>query len=271
MEVNVILAKVLVLIFVIWNAGMAISESRKGYKAGKKSLKDFVTQVCLSFVTSGLFIYAFFISKTTFIPAFFIWTTVVGFWSLFWFATVACTIFEVFYLYIFRKRILGEMSSSDRRDLALSNDKFYMSFISILPTSISAGLIEEYLFRFLFFLTLQPVVSFILGFVNISAAVSLIPQWLFLGAGVGVMPAVFLTALILNFFFALAHKRHGDKDNLWHRVIMAWFMGWILFIALVNFGLLGAMLLHILVDIVELTIMTYLVTKLVEHEYMRLR
>ncbi len=261
--------KFVVLIFVFLNFYEYLKNIRKIILMAGKMPSGLWLQVLLILVMNGLFVYSILFSPSSFVPKFFSWATISGFWSLFWVTVLSCTLFALFYIYVFQKELIAKLSPSERRDLVFSKNRLYDSFVGSLRPSISAGLLEEYLYRFYFFIILQPVVAFVLGLINMLTVLSFFPQWLFLGAVSLVTPSVFITALILNFLFALAHKEVGEKRNLWHRVIMAWFMGWVFFIAIVNFGLLGAILCHILADVVEFTVMTLFLSKLVEDDYRR--
>lgn len=247
---------VIVLIFVTTNTLFAVL----GYLKKKGHPVSFWLIVRL-LIAPGIFPYALFIyGFIHHYPAFYTliaWNPTLLFFAMFTLVVAVMMVSNLIATGILNEHVVVVSTEEGKRAVANSRHRLLDAVQIAHSISAKAGFYEELIFRFtLFFACLSLLklweVTFGLGLINTVTAV---PLWLSLGAG-ALLPATAFTALfLLNVLFAIAHLQdEKGKFHFWpHKVIYTWFFGWVVIIALVQFGFVGAILVHYLMDFILMT------------------
>lgn len=234
----------------------------------KDSTKSGLSRL-MSAVFAGTFLFAFIrgylFTAGAFVPLFINFAGNLMFWKQILVIIILATILNIILVKVFPGLIL-QHSSADEKETAAKYGTISRIF-GPLVVSLQAGLTEEYLYRFILFTTIQPLVFLVAPLFNLGFLVSLVPGWLTLSSGIMFAAPVFVAALIVNVMFAYPHHTTNISKHMWHRVIAAWFLGWITFQALIFYGFLGAVVIHFLVDFVLLVPVSYFSTKLLADAY----
>ncbi len=201
----------------------------------------------------GLFVYGFIYQ----FPAFYTllaWNPTLWFFAMFILVIVVMMISNLTLAIIFNEHAVDVTKEDVKRDIANSHNRLGEAVKTALAISISAALSEESIFRFIMFfacLTLLEAWGAVFGLVLINTIATL-PLWLSLGVGAMIPAPAFAALFIINVVYALAHLMGADgKFHPWfHKVIYTWFFGWVVIMALVQFGFVGAILVHFLMDFI---------------------
>lgn len=158
-------------------------------------------------------------------------------------------------VHFFPEETLTIPKSSDRREIALCNNRSLFGINTAARVSIGAGVSEELLFRFTGFFTFLAIfnlVETVFG-LSLSTAFLWFPSWISLGAGLLMPASAFAAFFVSNVLFAVIHN-FDDKGKfslkMLHKPLFAWILGWIITIAILQFGFLGAVAIHFLADFI---------------------
>jgi len=218
----------------------------------------------------GMFVYGYIIYPASFIPAFALW----GFsWNLMFYAGV-CIVFMI----MFQLMVTGLKYRSTAKDFtpqiwaAISQEGLWKSSLkSGFGLALSTGIVEEILFRFIIITALFPLITVLGGVFSLSAIVSAIPPWLSLWASTSVSAPLFLAALVSNIIFCFLHVyeigNHGVVNKeYWFRPFYTWFPSWVFFLFMINFGILGAIIIHFVYDLIGLVLGFYRIFDLINKD-----
>lgn len=217
----------------------------------------------LKFVLSPvLFPYALFVfGYIYFYPEFYTfasWSPSPGLISNFFMLVLFSTAFNLVIVYYFPEDSINVTNNEDIRKIATSQNRTRLAIVTSASASLKASFTEEILYRFQgLFVTLTVIGLFEYFFPNtVTSFASLLPSWLTLGVANQIPALAFAGLFITNALFAVIHllDAYGKWKFVWlHRVLLAWFYGWVFVIALIQFGFVGAFVVHFLLDFVLLT------------------
>lgn len=224
----------------------------------KKKSKPWSGLDILKFVlVPGLFPFVFFVYGYAFqYPAFYTflaWNPAGGLTLMFILLVSIKMIINMYIFNYFPEEVVIIDESQIERVVNLN--RRILSASQAFLVSLKAGYSEELLFRFIAFFTFLALIKLsdmFLG-LSLSSPFLLFPSWLSLGVGLVLSPAVFAAFFLANLLFALIHLLDEEGKPQFAQiqgVIFAWFMGWVITLALIQFGLLGAMVVHLLADFI---------------------
>jgi len=223
-------------------------------KKGKLSLGEIFSFLLFPVIFPlGFFIYGYLFASDPYIPKFFSWGAN---WDVLKLYSVYLAVMLVVQTIMVGVNHTAMIKGSTILDLVQirTMNWIWISVKTVLGMAISAGLVEEMLFRFILLTALYPFAAAIDQWFDFSMFTQFVPAWVTLGANSA--PAVlFAVALLSNLFFSLTHLsrldgKKGIKLAYIPRVFNAWFMGWAFFLIMMSSGLFSAILFHIFNDLV---------------------
>lgn len=258
------LGQILVLSFVALNFISFVFKTLFSKESNWSFAKRIGLSLLFGVVPLVLFILGYLFIPGSFVPGLISFSAPISFWKTTFLVVLSTVVFNILITIFFPNFFKDAIDKDGTRDLIWAGMK-PLKWI-VLHFSINAGLFEEYIFHFVYFVSLQPVVFFVVSYLPIDLVMTL-PHWLTLGSASLFSTPVLITAFFINIYFAYLHSSWLDKKNLWHRVIFAWFLGWIGFQSLLYLGLLGAMILHTAIDFCALYPPVRLTAEKLVHDY----
>lgn len=156
-----------------------------------------------------------------------------------------------------------EISPEVAVEVFMSRNKLFLAAGYAAIKAAHAGVVEEFWFRYLTLMSVQVVMLLFMPVLGVSLGTALqsLP-WLTLSIGPASTPIVFTSLFVINLVFAVLH---GIDPRTWRfssdlivRMILAWFMSWVIALALLEAGLLGAILVHFMADFIIFLPILYL-------------
>ncbi len=182
---------------------------------------------------------------------------------VYFFALTAISVIFSLVIYASNSSQRIQLSPEVMAEALMSSHKFWLAVMYSAAKAIQAGWSEEIWCRFFSLIAIQRLILFLTPAFVSGLALSLPGNsWLMLWMGPLVSPAVLITLFLVNFVFAGLHVIDpGTLMPAWRllpRMIGAWFMAWILSLALIQTGIVGAIFFHYLADLLIFVPIIYL-------------
>ena len=201
-----------------------------------------------------LFDFGYFL-QAIFVPSIFIANPVVTFWWPFILLTLLSLTAQSVLTIIFKVNAV-EVWPETVSEIIRSRNRSLLAVGYAAGHAVQPALSEELWFRYFLMVVFQVLLIPVILFLNLHL---MIPHhWLFSWLSLGVQkllaPTVFLVLFTINLIFAILHMVEPSTKKLSVKLLVrgigAWFMSWILTLALLETGLIGAIGLHFLVNFI---------------------